>query len=403
VSDETRQPAAESSSPEGARRAASGSSAGATRRGRAASGSSKEATRRGPENSSKDTTALVGVAVAVAVRYLLVAILVLLATLLVYSGTYKLETGQEGLVLRFGKYAYTEKTPGLHFKLPWPVDRVIQVKIGLVRSVTTDLHWPPGLQAEPQDPVPRVVLTGDKNVLECKFGVTYSVTDGQAYHLLVYHDHTTNVHHADLIVDALTCDALVKGMACRDVDGARTALRGRIGMDVLGRVSDDLQLVVGKTMEKKGTLPIGVGVDLSKSPGLSAVQVPADIRSEFEKVLTERIRVRTVESEAIREARRAQAEAGAYCEEKLREAQAKAEAVQRKAEGEVAKFLGWHRLARKYREDENPKTDESLVWQRLYRETIADVFREFEEIVILPKADGKERKRVRIQLLPAPR
>ena len=55
------------------------------------------------------------------------AVLIAMGSILVLVGlltsVYTVQTEEEGVVLRFGKYQSTQ-VPGLHFKLPFFIDRV---------------------------------------------------------------------------------------------------------------------------------------------------------------------------------------------------------------------------------------------------------------------------------------
>ena len=54
--------------------------------------------------------------------------------LLAYSSVYRVNTDEEGVVLRFGKYAYSQP-PGLHFKLPYPIETVLTPQVTVVNTV----------------------------------------------------------------------------------------------------------------------------------------------------------------------------------------------------------------------------------------------------------------------------
>ena len=55
-------------------------------------------------------------------------IIILLVIIGALSSFYTVEPDEEAVVLRFGKYTGSPKPPGLHFKLPPGVDRVIKFK-----------------------------------------------------------------------------------------------------------------------------------------------------------------------------------------------------------------------------------------------------------------------------------
>lgn len=71
---------------------------------------------------------------------------------------------QRGVVLRFGHFARVMQ-PGPHFKLPWPVERVIKVNATQIKTFT--------------DNVP--VLTRDENIVQVEINVQYRVSDPQRY------------------------------------------------------------------------------------------------------------------------------------------------------------------------------------------------------------------------------
>ena len=65
---------------------------------------------------------------------LLIAVFALAAWL--GSGVYSIDLQERGVVLRFGAYVATTE-PGVHWHLPWPVERVERVTVTRARSVTT--------------------------------------------------------------------------------------------------------------------------------------------------------------------------------------------------------------------------------------------------------------------------
>ena len=68
------------------------------------------------------------------------------------STVYKIDQGQEGVVLRFGEYSRTT-APGLQFKLPDPIETVQKVNIDEERTITIG-----------GDGRENLMLTGDENI-----------------------------------------------------------------------------------------------------------------------------------------------------------------------------------------------------------------------------------------------
>ncbi|MCP3176135.1 MAG: FtsH protease activity modulator HflK [Desulfuromonadales bacterium] len=114
---------------------------------------------------------------------LLVAVAVL-AVFVGMSSFYKVDTEETGVILRFGKFTgYSQ--PGLHFKLPFGIDRVYLVKTGRVfkeefgfRTVMPgerSTYTKRGLEEE------SLTLTGDLNVSDVEWIVQFQVTDPYKY------------------------------------------------------------------------------------------------------------------------------------------------------------------------------------------------------------------------------
>ena len=100
------------------------------------------------------------------------------------TGFYQVQPQEQGVVLRFGKYVYTT-APGLHYHLPYPFESVLtpnvsrenRIEIGFRsetprRSRTT---YSRDIQTE------NIALTGDENIVEVNFTVTWKVKDAKDY------------------------------------------------------------------------------------------------------------------------------------------------------------------------------------------------------------------------------
>jgi membrane protease subunit HflK len=88
------------------------------------------------------------------------ALLVLLASVWVGSGVYRVDAQERAVILRFGKYMQTTG-PGYNWHLPWPIERKIIVNVSRQYSVTDDAS----------------MLTADTNLVEVKSAVQYTQPD----------------------------------------------------------------------------------------------------------------------------------------------------------------------------------------------------------------------------------
>jgi membrane protease subunit HflK len=100
---------------------------------------------------------------------LLIGVLVLVW---VASGFYIVDTGQRGLVLRFGKYVETTE-PGPRWHLPWPVESREVVNVDQVRTVEI------GYRNNVKSKVLKesLMLTDDENIIDLQFAVQYILKD----------------------------------------------------------------------------------------------------------------------------------------------------------------------------------------------------------------------------------
>ncbi len=103
----------------------------------------------------------------------LVGLLVgVLALVWVASGFYIVDTGQRGVVLRFGQYVETTE-PGPRWHLPWPVESREIVNVDQVRTVEI------GYRSDVKSKVLResLMLTDDENIIDLQFAVQYILKD----------------------------------------------------------------------------------------------------------------------------------------------------------------------------------------------------------------------------------
>jgi len=116
--------------------------------------------------------------------------LVAAAALLVLNGFYILRPDETGIIQQFGKVVL-EREPGLHYKLPWPVERLTRVQAQRIRVVEMGFrsnvvnpetepaayewnvqHRAGRFQRKPEE---SLMLTGDQNMIEVNATVHYQL------------------------------------------------------------------------------------------------------------------------------------------------------------------------------------------------------------------------------------
>jgi len=114
------------------------------------------------------------------------------AAAIVLNGIYIIPPEEVGIVQRFGRKLLPYDSPGIHYKLPWPIDRLTRIQARRVRAVeigyrsnaaTPDAepaayewnvqHRSGRFQRKPEE---SLLLTGDQNMIELNAVVHYDLT-----------------------------------------------------------------------------------------------------------------------------------------------------------------------------------------------------------------------------------
>ena len=100
----------------------------------------------------------------------------LLAAVWLASGFYIVDASERGVVLQFGRYSETT-SPGLRWRMPWPIESHEVVNLSGVRRLEI------GYRGSEKNKVLREaqMLTDDENIVNIQFAVQYLLKDPQAY------------------------------------------------------------------------------------------------------------------------------------------------------------------------------------------------------------------------------
>lgn len=120
-------------------------------------------------------------------RVALIALAVVVALLIGWSCFYRIEASDEGVVLTFGAPGDKVAQPGLHMKLPWPIQTVYKVPVQRIQSLEFGFETSdPGRRTvyRPQTAADMEVaemLTGDLNLGHVEWIVQYRVKNPVDY------------------------------------------------------------------------------------------------------------------------------------------------------------------------------------------------------------------------------
>ena len=197
------------------------------------------------------------------VLFALGGILVLVGLL---TSVYTVQTEEEGVVLRFGKYQSTQ-VPGLHFKLPFFIDRV--EKVAVERQMKQEFGFgtpgntnPNQYEGKAEQEQEKKMVTGDLNAARVEWVVQYRVSQPREY--------LFNVRDADETLRDAAESVMREVVGDRTVDEVITIGRQEIEDENIKK----LQQVVNKYR-------MGISIDQVQ---LMVVKPPLPVEESFDEV-----------------------------------------------------------------------------------------------------------------------
>jgi membrane protease subunit HflK len=190
------------------------------------------------------------------------------AVLIVLSGLFRVESSQTAVVLRFGKIVGNTseqqiKKPGLHFALPFFIDKVIKIPTQTVQEIEITTHYKAGGSVvSPDIDKNGYVLTGDKNIVLVKAKIKYQINDPVRYTLF-----SSDVSK---MIDGIISGELTGIATHSNVDTILTSGRAELSQNVMNNTQNIID-----------TLQLGV---LISGVELTEITAPAETIRYFEEV-----------------------------------------------------------------------------------------------------------------------
>lgn len=280
--------------------------------------------------------------------------LIVLAAIVVwiFTGFYRVQPDEQGVVLRFGRWVETTG-PGLHWRIPSPIDTVLLPKVTRVNSLDIGFRQPADGRGGRSRTVGEegLILTGDENIIDVQYTVFWQIKDSGLF--------LFNVASPELTVKA----------------AAESAMR-----EVIGQSTSQNALSEGRAQIENSTQKLlqaildqyGAGVAITQVQ-LRGVEPPAQVIDAFRDVQR---------AKADRERERNQAEAyrndivpraRGEAQRLIQEADAYRQQVLAQAQGEAQRFVSVYNAY---------KLAEDVTKQRLYLETMEAILRGTNKIII---------------------
>lgn len=184
---------------------------------------------------------------------------------LVATSFFIVDQTEDSVVTRFGKYLKTVG-PGLHFKLPWGIERHYNVPTKIVQTEQFGFRTTGGRQTTSPNALSResTMLTGDLNIVDVEWIIQYRIQDPRAWLFNVLRDVRLSTVRD---VSQAVINALVGDRAILDVMGPeRTAIES----NAVTMMNDQLQ-------------EFGLGVSVI-SVQLQNIVPPPGVQAAFEDV-----------------------------------------------------------------------------------------------------------------------
>lgn len=113
------------------------------------------------------------------IKYIVTGAIVLLILLWGTTMFYTVEEHEKAAVLTFGNYTKTVEEPGLHFKLPSPIEEVVLVPAKVVQKMEIGYRESNGQLQVVEDEA--LMITGDENIVSADAVVEWQISDVESY------------------------------------------------------------------------------------------------------------------------------------------------------------------------------------------------------------------------------
>ena len=269
----------------------------------------------------------------------LAILLLVVGAWFVLSAFFIVGPDEEGVVRRFGKWVRTESS-GLHFKFPYPIEKVDLPKVTQVQQISVGR-----ILKEAK------MLTGDENILLVEVRVQYKIKDAAQY--------LFNVRNVEELIKDATESALRQTIGSHPIDDPLTEKKAEI--------MDEIQLLLQQMLDD-----YECGIDV-RQVQLQDVNPPQEVDFAFKDVQSAKEEKEQLINQALGYQNDLIPKARGEAVTMIREAEGYREERVKRAEGDASRFLS---VLAEYRKAKN------VTEKRLYLETMEQILPGIDKVIL---------------------
>jgi membrane protease subunit HflK len=278
-----------------------------------------------------------------------------------FSGFFRVEPDELGVVLRFGKEV-REVQPGLNYHLPYPIETALTPKALRINKIDIGMRSVEGSRGDMamrEVPQESLMLTGDENIVDVDFAVLWKVKPAGVG------DYLFNIQNPEGTVKAVAESAMREVIGRSDIQPILTGAR-----QVTETAVQDL---MQKTLDH-----YGAGIDITQVQ-LQKVDPPKQVIDAFRDVQAARIDLDRSVNEAQTYANRVVPQARGNVAKITQAAEAYKSQTVAQATGEASRFMSIY---------EQYKKAPDVTRERMYLETMERVLGGADKVIIDTGKDG---------------
>jgi membrane protease subunit HflK len=288
-------------------------------------------------------------------------VIVFFAAIVVWllSGFYRVNTDEQGIVLRFGRFVQTTQ-PGLNYHLPYPIETALTPRVTFENKVDIGFRVQEDfrrgtLTRDVQEE--SLILTGDENIVDVDFSVFWVIKNAGQFLFKIQNPEGT----IKAVAESAMREVIGRAQIQPILTGARAATEQEV-LKLMQRILD--QYEAGVTITR---------VQMQK------VDPPAQVIDAFRDVQAARADAERLQNEAQTYANRVVPEARGEASRILQAADAYKERTIAEAKGQASRFLA---ILAEY------KLAPEVTRRRMYLETMERVLGGIDKIILDPSNKG---------------